>query len=94
MRASTARNGSFEAPIGPEELAAAVAEQKRIALDPALFAAPVPAISRQGRHEVSLRILAGGERVKLRVAVGAAAAAAAEGGGGGAAEGGKKKKGG
>ena len=83
VRASTARDGSFTPPIGPDEIVAALADQKRIALDPALFALPPPSITRQGRHQLPLRILTGGggggegvkeERVVLRVAVGAAAA--------------------
>lgn len=83
VRASTARDGSFTPPIGLDEIVAALADQKRIALDPALFALPPPSITRQGRHQLPLRILTGGggggegvkeERVVLRVAVGAAAA--------------------
>jgi len=98
VRSSTARDGSFTPGIGPDEIVAAVAEQKRISLDPALFAPPAQSITRQGRHEVPLRILSGRsggsteERVVLRVAVGAAAAGPASTEGGGDDE--ERKKGG
>jgi hypothetical protein len=78
VRSSAARDGSFKPPIAAPEVVRAVAEQKRISLNPALFGGGGLPITRQGRHALPLRILGSdGERVVLNVAVGAAAATAA-----------------
>jgi hypothetical protein len=101
VRSSTARDGTFKPALAAPEICAAVADQKRISLDPALFTGAGLPISRQGRHALPLRILTGEARVVLNVAVGAAVGSvtAAEGGGGGgegaaADAGAQKKKGG
>jgi hypothetical protein len=102
VRSSTARDGSFKQPLTAPEICAALADQKRIALDPALFTGGGLPITRQGRHALPLRILTGpggDQRVALNVAVGAAVGSAPGGGGdaegeAGAAGAGKKGAGG
>lgn len=69
-------------PIDAAALAAAVAAQKRIALDPRLIILEKGPIDEQGEHLVPLRMKMGGERVVVRALVGLAAASSSSGGGG------------
>ena len=90
---SAARSSKIAEPIDAEAFAAAVASQKRIALDPRLVVLDKP-IDEQGEHSVPLRMRLGGERVVVRALVGLAAASSGGGderkGGGGKKKGGKR----
>ena len=82
--------GVLRTPLAAGDVAAAVADQLRITLDPALVALDGP-IRQHGEHAVPLKIVMGGDRVSLMVRVGEPVA---EGGGGAPAAAPAKKKGG
>ena len=92
-RAGDAAGRLFD-PVTPADIAAAVAEDLRVALDPALVdLGETATLAAHGEHAVPLRLRLGADRVTLTVRIGEAAVKEAAAGGGKADKGGQQRKG-